>query len=76
MGHADGMIYCLGERDGAVVLAEASPDDWKEHGRFTLNPQTEIRSDRGAIWVHPVILNGRLYLRDQDLIYCYDVSKK
>lgn len=76
IGYADGMLYCLGESDGVVVLIEASPEGWKEHGRFTLDPQTEIRADKGAIWVHPVILNGRLYLRDQDLIYCYDVSGK
>ncbi|MFT4636828.1 MAG: outer membrane protein assembly factor BamB [Verrucomicrobiales bacterium] len=76
IGYADDMIYCVGERDGKVILADASSKEWKAHGEFTLDPQTEIRSDRGAIWVHPVILNGRLYLRDQDLIYCYDVSGK
>ena len=74
IGYADGMIYCLDEKKGTVVLAEASPKAWKERGRFTLEPQTEIRAASGGIWVHPVILNGRLYLRDQDLIYCYDVS--
>ncbi len=74
IGYADGMIYCVSEKKGEVTLAEASPKEWKERGRFTLEPQSEIRSPRGAIWVHPVILNGRLYLRDQDLIYCYDVS--
>ena len=28
---------------------------------------------KGKVWTHPVVLNGRLYLRDQDLIFCYDV---
>lgn len=73
---ADGMLYCLGEDDGQVVLIDASPDGWQEHGRFTLDPQTEIRSDRGKIWTYPVIVNGKLYLRDQDLVYCYDVTAK
>lgn len=68
-------LYCVGEADGQVVLIEASPEGWKEHGRFTLSPQTERRSARGAIWVHPVIANGRLYLRDQEIVYCYDVSE-
>ncbi|MBI5766669.1 MAG: PQQ-like beta-propeller repeat protein [Verrucomicrobia bacterium] len=71
---ADGMLYCLDERSGAVVLVEATPKGWTEKGRFTLSPQTKIRSARGAIWTHPVISHGRLYLRDQDLIYCYDVK--
>lgn len=70
---ADGMLYCVEESGGRVVLAEASPKGWKEHGRFKLEPQTKIRSSRGAIWTHPVVSNGKLYLRDQDLIHCYDV---
>ena len=72
---ADGMLYCLEERTGNVVLAEASPDGWSEKGRFKLDPQTTIRSSSGAIWTHPVIGNGKLYLRDQNYIYCYDVTK-
>ena len=71
---ADGMLYCLDEGKGTVVLIEASPKGWNEHGRFTLEPQTKIRSPQGRIWTHPVISNGKLYLRDQDLIYCYDVK--
>lgn len=74
LGVADGMLYCLEEKTGTVVLAEASPTAWKETGRFTLDPQTKIRSSSGAVWTHPVIANGKLYLRDQDLIYCYDVK--
>ena len=67
---------CVGESDGAVVLIEATPDGWNEKGRFTLTPQSEYRSPRGKIWTHPTIANGKLYLRDQDLLLCYDVSKK
>jgi outer membrane protein assembly factor BamB len=71
---ADGMLYCLDERSGTVALVEASPKGWNEHGRFKLEPQTKIRSPQGRIWTHPVIANGKLYLRDQDLIYCFDVK--
>lgn len=74
IGAADGMLYCLEEGSGTVVLIEASPKGWKESGRFKLDPQTKIRSSRGRIWTHPVISNGKLYLRDQDLIYCFDVK--
>jgi len=76
VGYADGMLYCLEEGSGKVALAEASPAGWKGHGQFTLNPQSQIRNRQGRIWVHPVICNGKLYLRDQDLIYCYDVREK
>jgi len=71
---ADGMLYCLEEDSGTVALIEASPAGWSEKGRMKLEPQSNIRSSRGKIWTHPVISNGRLYLRDQDLIYCYDVK--
>ncbi|HAV61676.1 MAG TPA: polyvinylalcohol dehydrogenase, partial [Verrucomicrobiales bacterium] len=72
--YADGMLYCVDEGRGTVVLAEASPKGWKEHGRFTLDPQTTKRSPQGRIWTHPVVINGKLYLRDQEILYCYDVK--
>lgn len=75
IAYADNRFYCLGEDDGTVVLIDASPDGWNEHGRFTLEPQTQLRKDKGKIWTHPVIVGGKLYLRDQDLIYCYDVKE-
>ena len=74
VGYADGMLYCLEEKSGNVVLAEASPTGWKENGRFKLDPQAANRNPKGAIWVHPVIANGKLYLRDQEFIYCFDVK--
>jgi outer membrane protein assembly factor BamB len=72
---ADGRLYCLDERDGTVKLVEPSPEGWKEHGQFTLSPLTEQRSPSGRIWTHPVVANGRLYLRDQELLFCYDVKQ-
>jgi len=75
IAYADGMLYCLGEDEGEVVLIDASPEAWKEHGRFKLDPLSEIRSDRGKIWTHPVIAGGMLYLRDQDHIYCYEIRE-
>ena len=74
ISYADGMFYLLEESSGNVVLIEASPKGWSEKSRFKLDPQTAIRSPQGRIWTHPVIANGRLYLRDQDLIFCYAVK--
>jgi outer membrane protein assembly factor BamB len=70
---ADGMFYLLEETSGTVALIEASPDAWKEHSRFKLDPQTTQRKPDGRIWTHPVVSNGKLYLRDQEWIHCYDV---
>jgi outer membrane protein assembly factor BamB len=74
IGYADGHFYLLDEGSGSVALIDASPEGWHEDGRFKLDPQTTIRSPQGHIWTHPVICNGRLYLRDQDLIYCYAIK--
>lgn len=74
IGYADGMLYCLGEKDGTVALVAATPDGWKESGRFKLDPLSTHRNPKGGIWVHPVIANGKLYLRDQEFICCYDVK--
>lgn len=73
---ADGRLYCLEEGSGTVVLVEPSPEKWIEHGRFTLEPQTTLRKPQGRIWTHPVISNGKLYLRDQEILFCYDVKAR
>jgi outer membrane protein assembly factor BamB len=72
--YADGMLYCLEENTGTLALIEASPKGWNEKGRFQLQPQTTRRSPQGKIWTHPVVINGKLYLRDQEYIVCYDVK--
>lgn len=73
---AEGMLYCYGEANGAVALVVASPEGWQERGRFTIPRKAQPRervSYRNNVWAHPVIANGRLYLRDQELIFCYDI---
>ena len=72
---ADGMLYCVDENNGTVALSDASPKGWQEHGRFKIDPQTTQRKPDGRIWTHPVISNGRLYLRDQELIHCYKIAQ-
>jgi outer membrane protein assembly factor BamB len=64
--YADGMLYCRSEQ-GLVSLVQATPSGFELKGRFD---QPE-RSDRNA-WAHPVVAGGRLYLRDQDKLFCYE----
>ena len=71
---ADDMIICVNESNGDVVLAPATPNGFREAGRFRLEPQSRIRSRSGKIWTHPVVSNGKLYLRDQEYIYCHIVG--
>ncbi|HJR58678.1 MAG TPA: PQQ-binding-like beta-propeller repeat protein [Vicinamibacterales bacterium] len=69
MVFADDRLYLFSEK-GVVGLAEASPAGYKEHGRF------EIKTGASPTWSHPVVANGKLYIRDQDTIYAYDVRAK
>src|SRR5581483_4216546 len=73
---ADGMLYLVSEKDGTVTLLEADPKNYSPQSSFNLPQQSKIRPTSGAIWTHPVVANGRLYLRDQELIFCYDVKAK
>ena len=66
---ADGLLYLRAEGDkGTVAIIEASPDGYKEVGRFDPPDRSEKNS-----WPHPVISGGRLFLRDQDILQCYDL---
>jgi outer membrane protein assembly factor BamB len=72
---ADGRLYCFAENTGATALVEASKDGWKEHGRLALPKASKQRQPRGKLWTPPVIANGKLYLRDQELLFCFDIKK-
>ena len=67
--YADGRLYCMSE-NGVVGLVEATPTAYREKGRF------QIQQGSLPTWTHPVVAGGRLYLRDQDTIYAYDVREK
>ena len=67
---AEGHIYMRSE-SGPLALVEINPRAYVEKGRFN-QPQ---RSGKPA-WSHPVVADGKLFLRDQDLLLCYDVRGK
>ena len=72
--YADDRLYCFGESDGALAIIEPSTEGWKERGRLELPEKTKLPRKGGQIWTHPVIANGKLYLRDLDLLFCFDIS--
>jgi outer membrane protein assembly factor BamB len=77
---ADGYLYCLAEKeagtDGALVVhTPASPKDKLTVAEsFGLPEASKVRPQRGGLWTHPVVANGKLYLRDQELLFCYEVK--
>lgn len=73
--YAEGRLYVHGE-DGAVLLVEATPEAYREKGRFMpANPPKHERN-REMAWAYPVVANGRLFIRDLNTIWCYDIGVK
>lgn len=69
IAYADGRLYYRNE-NGPTILVEANPKAYVEHGRFT-----PPRTGKPA-WPHPVLANGKLLIRDQQYLYCYDVKRR
>jgi len=68
--YADGNLIVRSERGpGTIALVEATPDGYKEKGRFNPPERTHEPS-----WAYPVVFGGRLYIRDQDTLVCYDLQ--
>lgn len=68
VAYADGHLY-FRYQNGVMALIEATPDEYRLKGKFTL------ATKNGESWPHPVIADGRLYARDQDALLCYDVRR-
>ncbi len=69
LSSADGMLYFREEGSGTIILIAASPSGYAEKGRFNQPDRAKEMA-----WPHPTIANGRLYLRDQDLVLCYNLK--
>ena len=67
---ADGRLYYRTE-DGTMLLIEPNREQYVERGRFEQPDRTDVPA-----WAHPVIANGKLYVRDQDVLFCYDIKAK
>ena len=72
-----GSVACVANRlyfrneGGPIILVEVNPYEYVEHGRFSPPDKTDKPQ-----WTHPVVANGKLYIRDQDNLFCYDVTAK
>ena len=67
---ADGMLYCYGEKKGDLALVKASPNAYEQISSF------KISKGKGKHWAHPVISDGRLYMRHGNALMVYDIRAK
>jgi len=64
---SDGMLYCYGE-NGEVAMVKPNPK------KFEVVSSFKIKKGSGPHWAHPVIKNGRLYIRHGDTLMVYDIA--
>ena len=64
---ADGMLYLFSENNGRGGLATCSPDGMEMKGTLQV-------AGKEPSWAHPVVIGGRLYLRYDTNLYCFDVK--
>ncbi len=68
VAYADGDVI-FRYQNGTVALIEATPREYRLKSEFT-----PVHQDRES-WAHPVVTDGKLYLREQDVLMCYDLRK-
>jgi outer membrane protein assembly factor BamB len=76
--YADGLLY-IHDESGACVLVEATPEGCRERGRFTPpNPPNKKQAGQMAekAFAYPVIADGRLYIRDLESLWVYDIKER
>jgi len=59
----------FGENGGRAGLAAFSPRGMQMAGTFSVQGS-------GPSWAHPVVAGGRLYLRYDRNLYCFDVRRR
>jgi outer membrane protein assembly factor BamB len=68
-------LILLDERTGLITVAAASPNGWREFGRMGIPERTKIESMDNMVWTHPVVADGKLFIRDHDLIFGFDLTR-
>jgi outer membrane protein assembly factor BamB len=68
---ADQRLYLHAE-SGDIALIEPAPEAYREKGRFS--PPNPPARGQAKAWAYPVVANGRLYIREQNSLWCYDVK--
>ena len=67
MTYADGNLYIRFD-NGIMALVPANPRGYREVSSF------KIPGSGASSWAHPVVVGGKLYLREQDTLWCYNVK--
>lgn len=67
---AEDRLYCLEER-GIMTLVKATPEGYETSGTFEVPG-----GGKGMYWAHPVVCDGKLFIRHTDKLFAYDISAR
>lgn len=65
----DGLFYCYAEKDGEIALVDFTPEQFRVVSKF------KVPMGMAQHWAHPVIANGKLYVRHNDALMVYDIRQ-
>jgi len=66
--YADGLFYCYAENDGEMALAGGTPEG------FSIISKFKVPLGTAQHWAHPVIADGKLYIRHNNALMVYDIK--
>ncbi len=69
MTYADGLLF-VRYQNGWVTLVDADPT------KYALLSSFRVPNGRGNSWAHPVVIGGKMYVREKETVWCYDVADK
>lgn len=67
---ADGNLIARGE-NGTITLVELNSERYVEKGAFEQPDRTDCNA-----WTYPVVFEGKLYIRDQNQLFCYELKNQ
>lgn len=67
--YADGLFYCYAEKDGEMALADGTPEQFRIISKF------KVPLGMAQHWAHPVIADGKLFVRHNNALMVYDISR-
>ncbi|MEO1526778.1 MAG: PQQ-binding-like beta-propeller repeat protein [Planctomycetota bacterium] len=73
-GHGGNECFILSET-GAMISAVLSPEGYKETGRFQAVTPTLKTMGRTALWTYPAVADGKLFVRNDEEVICYELLK-
>ena len=71
--YCDGQLFLYTETQGEVIVIKPNTKKWEERGRFMIPSHSKNRAAK-RVWTHPVISNQKLFVRDQEYIFCYNIK--